>query len=132
MKNEEMISILYNNCRMLFRIYQIEKNIGKLRELAHDMNRILYYQKNPIIFDNVLKMCIISALYAIGLQNQGHTTLLAIRSSISTAFPQQKQDQSMKLQNHRKKVKKIAGQHIISEIVKQKLCKMVDNKNKEE
>ena len=131
MKNEQMISILYNNCRMLFRIYQIEKNIGKLKELAHDMNRILYYQKNPIIFDNVLKMCIISAIYAIGLQNQGHTTLLSMRSFISTAFPQQKQDQSMKLQNHRKKVKKIAGQHIISEIVNQKLCN-VGNKSKEE
>ncbi len=131
MKNEQMISILYNNCRMLFRIYQIEKNIGKLKELAHDMNRILYYQKNPIIFDNVLKMCIISAIYAIGLQNQGHTTLLSIRSYISTAFPQHKQDQSMKLQNHRKKVKKIAGQHIISEIVNQKLCN-VGNKSKEE
>lgn len=129
MKNEQMISILYNNCRMLFRIYQIEKNIGKLKELAHDMNRILYYQKNPIIFDNVLKMCIISAIYAIGLQNQGYTILLSIRSYISTAFPQQKH-QSMKLQNHRKKVKKIAGQHIISEIVNQKLCN-VGNKSKE-
>lgn len=75
-------------------------------------------------------MCIVSAIYDIGAQDEGYTKLLAIKSYIATAFQQQKQDKSIKVENHRKKVKQIAAHHIISDIVKQNLCQRGDDKDR--